>query len=458
MEMFADMTTTAELPDNRSDTGIPPGASPSPDPVTPDGERTAEERLLDVIVGDAVADEAHAEAVVEAAPPVPPAEPVVESVPEPVPDLSAGPSPELPSEFSPEPAAPAPDEAEIRRLQDELASVRAELQAVAADRDDLARRLDIAATEFDRLHGSLDEAKREGTEYQSALESARTALKEAQAAATEARAQAEAALKDADAARQAHAADGAQAEARDRRLRDERDRMSAVLREAQEALAATARPRWVMAAGVAAVAVAAGIVGVLLGHASSDRSNPAPVADIALPSADPAGVGVSTCPPVPAEPRPGPPAVVAPAWPVIRDERITTREEPGGLVILFNEPVFGRGIELSAAGRQDLRRVAALLKPHAVAFRFEVEGHTDSSPVSGGRAYASNHELGLARARAALDVLTREGLPPTCASLSSAADANPLFPGDTPEARRRNRTVVIKLHAAKDKGAGDGGR
>jgi len=64
--------------------------------------------------------------------------------------------------------------------------------------------------------------------------------------------------------------------------------------------------------------------------------------------------------------------------------------------------------------------------------------------------YASNHELGLVRARAAMEVLAKEGgLPLSSLSISSAGDTNPPFPGDSADARRRCRTVVIKLHHAK---------
>ena len=96
---------------------------------------------------------------------------------------------------------------------------------------------------------------------------------------------------------------------------------------------------------------------------------------------------------------------------------------------------------------EDLRRLATLLKPYVTAYRIEVEGHTDAATAAGGQASASNRELGLTRARAALDVLVKAGgLPAAYFSVSSAGDTSPLSPGESIEARRRNRTVVIKLH------------
>lgn len=60
--------------------------------------------------------------------------------------------------------------------------------------------------------------------------------------------------------------------------------------------------------------------------------------------------------------------------------------------------------------------------------------------------YATNAELGLARAVAAAERLsTASGLPLSVFALSSAAEANPPFPNTTAESRAQNRTVTVVL-------------
>jgi flagellar motor protein MotB len=116
------------------------------------------------------------------------------------------------------------------------------------------------------------------------------------------------------------------------------------------------------------------------------------------------------------------------------------------LSIRFNYGVFARGTEMTGAACQDLRRIASTLTPSGKQLRIEVEGHTDAAPVSSGRPYAGNHELGLSRAKVVAEYLSKQcGLPADILKVTSAGEANPPFPNTTAESRKLNRTVVLKL-------------
>jgi flagellar motor protein MotB len=325
----------------------------------------------------------------------------------------------------------------IRQMEDELQSVRDDLARTAADRDDLGARLDLAAVEFDRLNREIDASDVEIGKVRAALKAAQDALAAAEGAAAAALREREAAvgkLEEFSAASQR-----------------EMDHLRTTLRQRDLEAESTTQRRWrFVPAGAIAIALLAAGGGYALGRAGQTPSSVAPDVSVALP-APPLPVVAAPVRAVPADRvRTAKVMVTPPAWPLIRDPRLTVRQEPAVLAICFNDPVFARAAEIQPAGRQDLRRLAALLKPHLAAYRVEVEGHTDSAPVASRVSYTSNHELGLIRARAAMEVLAKEGgLPLSSLSISSAGDTHPPFPGDSMEARRRCRTVVVKLHRVK---------
>jgi chemotaxis protein MotB len=91
-----------------------------------------------------------------------------------------------------------------------------------------------------------------------------------------------------------------------------------------------------------------------------------------------------------------------------------------------------------------LADLAQRLGPHAGDASITVVGHTEDSPVSRNSGYASNAELGLARATAAAERMsTASGLPLSAFALSSAGSVNPPYPNTTAEDRARNRTVTV---------------
>ena len=481
------MSTAPDTPAAPPVAGIPPQAAAAAEPIAPAAEsvpvipeepaepvRTAEERLLESIMSDPRAETGPDEtAVDDTFPPesfAAPAEEDDESPPEDEPARGEEPATSGPvwdrrgavTDPLHEAVATLRAEADaticglearLREAQAELQSTRAEGRQVTADRDDLVQRLELAAVEFDRLHRELDEARQQAEAAQAALTSAQAAQAEAhttaQAAVQAAQEQADAARRERDAA----VASAARPAAEERRVRVELAGLEETVRQIQAERVMEARHLRVrVGAGAAALALIAGALGYAVGRAGP-LFQPAPLPELpyAASNATPGGAIASMRPLTATVVRVvQPPGPAVPVWPSIRDARLTVREEPGALVILFNEPLFSRGIDLAPDARQDLRRLAALLKPYTTGYRIEVEGHADASRVTGGQAYASNRELGLTRARAAADVLAKEGgLPVASLSVSSTGDASPLVPGDTPEARRRNRTVVIKLHAAR---------
>ncbi|HTT70103.1 MAG TPA: flagellar motor protein MotB [Anaeromyxobacteraceae bacterium] len=77
-----------------------------------------------------------------------------------------------------------------------------------------------------------------------------------------------------------------------------------------------------------------------------------------------------------------------------------------------------------------------------------VEGHTDDTPVEGGR-YHDNWELSAARAATVASYLERaHHAPPNLLSATGFAATRPMAEGDTPEARELNRRIEIVVELA----------
>jgi chemotaxis protein MotB len=80
-----------------------------------------------------------------------------------------------------------------------------------------------------------------------------------------------------------------------------------------------------------------------------------------------------------------------------------------------------------------------------------IEGHTDDSPVEGGR-FRDNWELSAARAATVTSYVERaHHAKPELLSATGLAATKPIAPGDTPEARELNRRVemVVELEEVK---------
>ncbi|MBI5543502.1 MAG: OmpA family protein, partial [Deltaproteobacteria bacterium] len=128
--------------------------------------------------------------------------------------------------------------------------------------------------------------------------------------------------------------------------------------------------------------------------------------------------------------------------------------------------VSGDGLELSLnsglvfdSGRADIRpeleqTVAAMLKvlaPYSAKYAFAVEGHTDTTPLVNGTAFATNWELSSARAIVVRQRLEEVGVSRQRIRVEGYADTKPLpedqLQGLSPEERlARHRRVVVRIY------------
>ncbi len=121
----------------------------------------------------------------------------------------------------------------------------------------------------------------------------------------------------------------------------------------------------------------------------------------------------------------------------------------GGLrvaVELADELFAPASATLTGRGRRRLDALAEQLARFP-AYRFRIEGYTDSVPI-GNRLkerFPSNWELAAARAAAvARYFIEAHGLEPERFEIVSFGPTRPIGPNDTPEGRQLNRRVVIR--------------
>lgn len=134
------------------------------------------------------------------------------------------------------------------------------------------------------------------------------------------------------------------------------------------------------------------------------------------------------------------------SWPVIQVPGIQIKQTESDLIMTFKYGVFIRGVKMAAKARIDLLALAKQSKDFWAGLELEIEGHTDTAPVSSTGMFTSNYELGYKRARAVRDFLIMEaGWPVTAVVVTSAGEKNPPYPNNSLESRRKNRTVVLKL-------------
>lgn len=125
----------------------------------------------------------------------------------------------------------------------------------------------------------------------------------------------------------------------------------------------------------------------------------------------------------------------------------------GDRFVFQSEVLFAPGeAELSPAGQKQVASVAEMLTgisddiPPEIDWIIRVDGHTDSTPLSGQGRYRDNWELSQARALAVVRYLTEEvGFPANRLAAAGFSDTRPVTEGDTPEARAQNRRIELKL-------------
>jgi chemotaxis protein MotB len=126
-------------------------------------------------------------------------------------------------------------------------------------------------------------------------------------------------------------------------------------------------------------------------------------------------------------------AIAADAAVAVDDRVVTVR--------LGDRVLFDLGsADLRPDAAATLHRVGIALA--RVGAEVRVEGHTDDLPIATAR-FPSNWELSTARAAAVVRVLVGAGMAPSRLSVAGFADARPLRPEPTAEARAANRRVEI---------------
>jgi len=102
-------------------------------------------------------------------------------------------------------------------------------------------------------------------------------------------------------------------------------------------------------------------------------------------------------------------------------------------------------------GRVELDKLAsALLEldksiPGEIAWVLRIDGHTDVRPITTSIQYKSNWELSSARAISVVQYLISKGVSPQRLVAAGFGEFQPLDPGSTEDAFRRNRRIELKL-------------
>ena len=124
----------------------------------------------------------------------------------------------------------------------------------------------------------------------------------------------------------------------------------------------------------------------------------------------------------------------------------------GDRFVFPSEVLFPSGAaELNPEGRDQMAKVAqALLQisreiPDDIPWVLRVDGHTDNKPLSGTGRFQDNWELSQARALAVVKFFISQGIPAQRLVAAGFGEFQPLEPGDSDEARAKNRRIELKL-------------
>jgi len=131
-----------------------------------------------------------------------------------------------------------------------------------------------------------------------------------------------------------------------------------------------------------------------------------------------------------------------------RDIRIV-----GDRFVFQSEVLFASGsASLGPAGRRELSRLGGALRdvisriPPDIDWLLLVEGHTDNVAFNGNGQFADNWELSQGRALSVVRYLTEtQNIPAERLAALGYGEFQPLDPGNTPDARARNRRIELKF-------------
>ena len=123
----------------------------------------------------------------------------------------------------------------------------------------------------------------------------------------------------------------------------------------------------------------------------------------------------------------------------------------GDRFVFQSEVLFAPGkADLADDAKTQLDPVIDALKqigseiPKDINWVLRIDGHTDKRPINNAQ-FASNWELSAARAISVVRYMIAQGIPPDRLAAAGFADNQPLDPGDSDDAYRRNRRIELKL-------------
>ena len=123
----------------------------------------------------------------------------------------------------------------------------------------------------------------------------------------------------------------------------------------------------------------------------------------------------------------------------------------GDRFVFQSEVLFSKGSDqLGIAGRSQIEQLAVTLRaitskiPENIDWILRVDGHTDQVPIRTSR-FPSNWELSTARAISVVKFLTEQGIRSENLAATGFGEYQPIDPGDTEKAYRRNRRIELKL-------------
>ena len=106
---------------------------------------------------------------------------------------------------------------------------------------------------------------------------------------------------------------------------------------------------------------------------------------------------------------------------------------------------------INPAGKAELRKFVDAFKqiqqrvPKSLDLNIQVQGHTDTDQIVFTDRFASNWELSTARATQVVKYFISQGLPAEMLSAAGYGEHFPRARGESPEAKRLNRRIEIKL-------------
>jgi len=123
----------------------------------------------------------------------------------------------------------------------------------------------------------------------------------------------------------------------------------------------------------------------------------------------------------------------------------------GDRFVFQSEVLFPKGsASINPAGLEEIAKLAAAIAeleteiPSDIAWVLRVDGHTDNDPIRSST-FQSNWELSSARAIAVVRLLMEEGVTPARLVAAGFGEFQPIDPGDSEEAKARNRRIELKL-------------